>query len=79
MKKLTLSSLVFFALYAMPSTLMACNSCMGRPDSNLGPAIRMAIFGLIVVLAIVCGAFLKFMIFLAKRDGLPLPEKAAGE
>lgn len=77
MKKLTLSSLVFFAFYVMPSTLMACNSCMGRPDSNLGPAIRGAILGLVVLLVIICAAFLKFIFYLAKRDGLPLPEGSA--
>ena len=78
MKKLILSAFSAATVMGLlQSTAEACNGCMGTPDSNLAPALGGAILTLAGLLTIVGGIFLKFLFFLAKRDGLPLPQESA--
>lgn len=50
----------------------ACAVCMGSSDAEIAPAINASIGMLLVFIAVMGAIFFKFLIFLARRDGLPL-------
>ncbi len=50
----------------------ACSTCMGSADLPIAPAMNASIMFLLVLLLIMLSFFITFIIYLARRDGLPL-------
>ena len=70
-----------FALL-LPVCVRACANCMGAKDAPIAPAVNASILLLLIVLMTVAGCFLRFLFYLARRDGVglssdDLPEEAS--
>jgi hypothetical protein len=70
MRRLTFQSLILTASLLAPRALLACSQCMGNSDAPIAPAVNGSILFLLGVLVVVGGSFFKFVLFLARRDGV---------
>ena len=74
MKKTVASLSLGSGFMALTSkSALACAVCMGASDAPIAPAINASIFLLLGVIAAVGGTFFYFLLYLARRYGLPLP------
>lgn len=66
-----IASLVAVLSLMANQAVLACATCMGRPDEETAPAIRASILFLLAAIAVIGSCFGLFAIYLARRDGLP--------
>lgn len=59
-------------LALVPKSAFACAMCMGSADAPIAPAVNASIFLLLGIVLAVGGCFFKFLLFLARHDGLPV-------
>ena len=60
------------AVALAPKSVFACAMCMGAADAPIAPAVNASIFLLLGIVLAVGGCFFKFLLFLARHDGLPV-------
>jgi hypothetical protein len=70
--KSRLSFLLLVIATLAPKSAFACAMCMGSSDAPIAPAVNASIFLLLGIVLAVGGCFFKFLLFLARQDGIPL-------
>lgn len=50
----------------------ACTMCMGEADAPIAPAVNASMGLLLGILVVVGSLFFRFLLFLAKQDGVPI-------
>ena len=63
---------VVASLLVLTEKVNACAVCTGDADAPIAPAINASMMFLLVAIMAVASIFFGFLIFLARRDGLPL-------
>jgi hypothetical protein len=58
-------------------TNLACAVCSGASDAAVAPAVNASVGLLLCVIAVVGGCFFRFLLYLARCDGMPSPLSTA--